>query len=51
MKIRKFSFKNVNSTNDIAIRIIKNSMKKDSMRLNKGFTNMLIKLNEAFENK
>ena len=25
MKIRKFIFKNVNSTNDVAIRIIKNS--------------------------
>ena len=28
MKIRKFSFKNVNSTNDIAIRIIKNTKNK-----------------------
>tara|TARA_B100000315_G_scaffold241816_1_gene263031 strand:- start:1641 stop:2198 length:558 start_codon:yes stop_codon:yes gene_type:complete len=28
MKIRKFSFKNVNSTNDIAIRIIKNTKTK-----------------------
>jgi len=35
MKIRKFSFKNVNSTNDIAIRIIKNTKNDNNIELNK----------------